>query len=77
MTDTVDKSPSIDDKPEMKQLLSLDRGSGRKPLRIVERVTANCDNLGLMLDLSADIVDILWRVSQEGPEKKCKNILSK
>lgn len=67
---------SMDAKPEMKQLLYID-GNGHKPIRIVELVTKDCDDLGIMLDLSPAIVKIEWEVSQKEPVKKCKSILSK
>lgn len=66
----------MDDKPEMKSMLCIER-SGQECFRIVEAVTEECQDLGLLLELPEHLVRNVWKGSSDEHSMKCQNIISK
>lgn len=66
----------MESKPEVKWMLNIELPRSKRNIRIVDTVTADCKELGLMLDLPDYMVKNIW-ISHEEPHKKCMNIIMK
>lgn len=75
-TDSV-QSLSIDSTPDLKMMHRIDQLKGSKPIRILEQITPDCDQVGIFLGLSEGVVRTEWETVRDHPEKKCINIISK